>query len=441
MTEQRQGSASARFIERFLRQSRGRLTGLLLGQLDAFNRIATTFSAEASQRFCKSYVEGLRDVLPRGTPVIRLGERRFVVLLPCESVNAVMDTASQLAEDERAQMQVGSDTFIVDLTLGVAVFPTHADDGPSLFRRAELALAEARENESAFAMYTPDATRRQATLWKLESDLGHAVQRRELEVHFQPKIDLAERRVRGVEALARWRSPSGTFIPPHYFVPLAERSGTIVPLTWLVFERVRESLPVWAAHDEPLSIAVNIAPQVMLHADFFSRLRELADGLRAAGAGLVVELTEESLVSGDALSRACLERIRKLDIGLSIDDFGKGYSSLSYLKEIPATEVKIDRRFVSTVASNSKDRQVVSVVVELARAFEMSVVAEGVDSDYALATVASLGCDEAQGFYIARPMRAQLCGKWLRSPDPCTAQHGMSPVRARGEDRSRSARL
>lgn len=415
MAEQGQVGANVRFIDRFLRKSRGRLTGLLLGQLDAFNRIATTFGAEASSRFCTNYIEGLRAVLPGGTPIIRVGERRFVVLLASDSVNAVMDTAAQLAEDERAQMKVGSDTFIVDLTLGIAVFPTHADDGASLLRRAELAFAEARANESAFAMYTPDATRRQATLWKLESDLGNAVQRRELEVHFQPKIDLAERRVRGVEALARWRSASGTFIPPQHFVPLAERSGTIVPLTWLVFERVRESLPVWAAHGEPLSMAVNIAPQVMLHADFFPRLRELYEELSTAGVGLVVELTEESLVADDAVSRACLERVRNFGVGLSIDDFGKGYSSLSYLKEIPATEVKIDRRFVSTAASDVKDRHVVTVVVELARVFEMSVVAEGVDSDYALSTVASLGCDEAQGFYIARPMRAELAGKWLRS--------------------------
>lgn len=181
MAEQGQVGANVRFIDRFLRKSHGRLTGLLLGQLDAFNRIATTFGAEASSRFCTNYIEGLRAVLPGGTPIIRVGERRFVVLLASDSVNAVMDTAAQLAEDERAQMKVGSDTFIVDLTLGIAVFPTHADDGASLLRRAELAFAEARANESAFAMYTPDATRRQATLWKLESDLGNAVQRRELE--------------------------------------------------------------------------------------------------------------------------------------------------------------------------------------------------------------------------------------------------------------------
>ncbi len=414
MSEQGHSQASTRLIERYLRQSPGRLTGLLVGQLDAFNRIAATFGSDVSARFCSDYVEGLRGVLPRGAPIVRLSKRRFFVLLPIDSIGAVMVTAARLVEDERAHVNIAGDTFVVDLTLGVSVYPTHADDAASLIRRAELALTEARENELAVVMYSPDSTRRQAALWKLESDFERAVQRGELEVHFQPKIGLAEHRARGVEALARWRTRSGTFVSPQQFVPLAERSGAIVPMTWLIFDRVLESLPAWACHGDSLSIAVNVAPQVLTHPDFFARLGELREELEAAEVGLIVELTEESLVCGDAASTACLERVRKLGVGLSIDDFGKGYSSLAYLKEIPATEVKIDRRFVSTAATDEKDRQVVKVIVELARAFQMSVVAEGVDSDFALQTVTSLGCDAAQGFYIARPMRAELAAQWLR---------------------------
>lgn len=414
MPEQGRPNASARLIEQYLRRSPGRLTGLLLGQLDAFNRIATAFGPDASVRFCREYVDGLRSALPAGAPIVRLGNRRFIALLPADSVGAVMDKAAKLAEDDRAHVTIDGDTFVVDLTLGVAVYPTHADDAQSLFRRAELALTEAHGGELAFAMYTPDSTRRQVALWKLESDLERAVQRGELDVHFQPKIALANHRISGVEALARWKSPSGTYVPPQQFVPLAERSGAIAPLTWLVFQRVRESLPQWADQPRPMSIAVNVAPQLLHHSDFFPQLTALRDDLADAGIDLVVELTEESLVTGDPASSACLERIRKLGAGLSIDDFGKGYSSLAYLKEIPATEVKIDRRFVSTASLDEKDRQVVRVVVELARAFDMSVVAEGVDSDVALRTVASLGCDAAQGFFIARPMRAPVAAQWLR---------------------------
>jgi len=408
-------SQSTRFIEQYLHRSTCRLTGLLFGQLDAFNRIRTTFGAEASGRFCSEYVEGLRKSLPPGTPVIRLSDRQFVVLLGGDSVGGIVETAARLTEDNRAHVMIGRDRFVVDLTIGVAVYPTHADDAASLLRRAELALKEARENELAFALYSPDATRRQTALWKVESDFERAVQQGEIDVYFQPKIGLKERRVRGVEALARWRSPSGAFVPPHLFVPLAERSGSIVPMTWLVFERVAASVARWSGCGEKLSVAVNVAPQVLQRNEFFPRLGELHAAVRGAGAELVVELTEESLVTGDEVATASLERIRKLGVGLAIDDFGKGYSSLSYLKEIPATEVKIDRRFVSTAATDDKDKQVVRVIVELARAFEMSVVAEGVDSVQVLKTVAALRCDAAQGFFIAPPMRADLVMDWMRS--------------------------
>ncbi|HEX7081649.1 MAG TPA: GGDEF domain-containing phosphodiesterase [Gammaproteobacteria bacterium] len=412
MAAGRRASASTRFIDQFLQQASHRLIGLLLGQLDAFNRISATFGEDRSQRFCSDYVEGMKALLPPGAPIIRLSGRRFIVLLPLDSAGAVLDAAARLTEDDRARVQVGDDSFVVDLTLGVAVYPTHAEDAASLFRRAELALKEARENELGFAVYSPDSTRRQTALWKLESDFERAVQQGKLDVYFQPKIALGDRRVLGVEALARWRSPSGTFVPPQQFVPLAERSGSIVPMTWLVLDKVLETAATWSPF-APFSIAVNVAPQVLTHPDFFSRLQHSARSLEESGLGLTLELTEESLVSGDGASIPSLERVRKLGIGVAIDDFGKGYSSLSYLKEIPATEVKIDKRFVATAATDEKDRHIVRVIVELARAFGMTVVAEGVDSPYNLETVAELGCDAAQGFFIARPMRAGVTGDWI----------------------------
>jgi EAL domain-containing protein (putative c-di-GMP-specific phosphodiesterase class I) len=334
--------------------------------------------------------------------------------LALDSIAAVMDVAAQLTEDNETQVQVGGDTFLVDLTLGIAVHPTHADDAKSLFRRAELALEEARKNELAFDIYSPDTTQQHAALWKLESDLDRAIHSRALEVYFQPKLVLSEARIRGVEALARWRSSSGVFVSPQQFVPLAERSGSIVPLTWLVFDRVSDSMPLWRQMGGPFTIAVNIAPQVLKHGDFFPRLARLTQSMTAAGIGLTLELTEDSLVQSEDMAPV-LHRLRKLGIGIAIDDFGKGYSSLSYLKEIPATEVKIDKRFVAAVAVNEKDRQIVKVVNELARAFDMQVVAEGVDSEENLQAVVELGCDCAQGFYIARPMRGELINDWMHS--------------------------
>ncbi len=407
-------SASVRFIQQFLRQGQqGRLAGLLLGQLDAFNRIATTFGHEESDRFCNEYSERLRDILPPRTPIIRLSERRFAVLVDCDSMSAIMDAAVCLTEDNPPQIEVGGDTFLVDVTVGVAVFPSHADDAATLFRRAELALKEAREKELAFDIYRPDATQQQAALWKFESELQSAVQNNELEVYYQPKVEIDARRVCGVEALVRWRMQSGTFVPASDFIPLAERTGIIVGITWLVFDRIVAMLPEWGGLPTPFSIAVNVSPQILAHPEFTTRVKALKAALDECEFGLTIELTEDSLVQGDDSSIASIERLRKLGIDLAIDDFGKGYSSLTYLKQIPATEIKIDKRFIGTIAIDDTDKEIVKTVIALSHALGMKVVAEGVDSGEALATVAELGCETAQGFFIGRPMRGDLVAAWL----------------------------
>ena len=407
-------SASIRFVEQFLKQGQqGRLVGLLLGQLDAFNRIATTFGHDECETFCAAYAEKLRDTLAARTPIIRLSERRFAVLLDVDSMLAVMDAAIRLTEDHPPQLEVGGDAFLVDVTLGVAVYPSHADDAATLFRRAELALKEARENELSFDIYRPDATQQQAALWKFESELKNAVAQNELEVYFQPKVEIAARRVCGVEALVRWRTQSGRFVPASDFIPLAERSGVIVSITWFVFDRIAERLQEWAALPKPFSIAVNVSPQVLADREFVTRLKKLKSALDEWGFGLTIELTEDSLVQSDDSSLASIERVRKLGIDLAIDDFGKGYSSLSYLKQIPATEIKIDKRFIGTIALDEKDQQIVKTVIALAHALGMRVVAEGVDSAEGLAVVGELGCEMAQGFFIGRPMRGDLVPEWL----------------------------
>jgi len=403
-----------RFIEQFLRQGQqNRLAALLLGQLDAFNRITTTFGHQECETFCADYAERLREALPPRTPIIRLSERRFAVLLDCDSMSTVLDVAVKLTEDSPPQLAIGDDHFLVDVTLGVAVYPSHADDAATLFRRAELALKEAREKELAYEIYRPDATQQQAALWKVESDLQNAVQQRELEVYFQPKVELAAQRVMGVEALVRWRTRSGNFMPASEFIPLAERNGAIVPITWLVFDRIVERLADWSAIPGPFSVAVNVSPQILTHPEFAARVKELKAALDERRMGLTIELTEDSLVQGDESSLASIERLRKQGVDFAIDDFGKGYSSLTYLKQIPATEIKIDKRFIGTIAVDDTDKQIVKTVIALAHALGMRVVAEGVDSAEALAAVAELKCEMAQGFFIGRPMRGDLVAEWI----------------------------
>ena len=413
-------SPSVQFIERFLSRegSRSKLTGLLLGQLDANNRIGTTFGHEQSEAFCAEYASRLKEHLPAKAPFIRLSDRRFAILVRADAVSEIVDMASDLAEKRQPQLTVNDDKLVVDVTIGIAVYPDHADDATSLFRRAGLALSEARANELSHEVYRPDATSQQAALWKFESELEQAIEDRKLEVYYQPRFDLSKRRVSGCEALVRWRAKSGNMISPDSFIPVAERTGCMPQLTYLVFDKVAGHMASWDKVAEAFSVSINISPQVLEHAEFFPRLDKLKVDSLKYGFRLILELTEDSLVKGGNTLSDKLMQIRESGVELAIDDFGKGYSSLTYLKDIPATEVKIDKRFIGTIATDDKDQHIVKAVVSLANAFGMRVVAEGVDNDESLDVVRLLGCESAQGFHIARPMRGDLLLDWLAAYSP-----------------------
>jgi len=410
-----------RFVKRFLAQSGSdRLTGLLLGQLDAFNRISTTFGRERSEVFCEEFAQKLRTSLPPGTHLIRLSQRRFAVLLTMDSISKIVAVGAEMAEGRQPQLKVGEDTFLVDITIGIAVFPTHADDAESLFRRAELALKEARDNDMTFEIYRPDATQQQAALWKFESELDRAVKQGELETYYQPKLSISDNRIAGCEALVRWRAQSGRLISPGDFIPLAERTGSVVDITWIVFDQVAADAAAWGHLPKPFSVAVNISPQVIDDTNFVPRLKRLKGVLDEYEIDLTLEITEDSLVEGGESIPKKLQLIREQDVDLAIDDFGKGYSSLTYLKDIPATEIKVDKRFVGTISVDTKDQHIVKAIVELAHAFGMRVVAEGVDSQESLIKVAELGCEMIQGFFIARPMRGCSLIEWIENYSPKT---------------------
>jgi EAL domain-containing protein (putative c-di-GMP-specific phosphodiesterase class I)/GGDEF domain-containing protein len=407
---------SLRFIEDFLqRGSQSKLTALVLARLDAFNRIGAAFGDARAGKFVSDYAQQLREMLPPNTPVIRLSERRYAILLALDSMTSVIDVAANLAEDQPPQFQDGDDSLFVDLTLGVAVYPTHANSAKMLFRRAELALNEASSKDLNFEIYTPHATQRQVALWRFSSDLEKAIKQGGIEIYLQPKIRLSDGEIAGAEALIRWRQNTGVLILPGEFVPIAESSGAIVPLTWLVFDKVADVVSTWPEFAREFRIAVNVSARVIDHVDFGPRLDALVEKLSARNVGLVLELTEESLISESETALSRLKRIRRSGVGLSIDDFGKGYSSLSYLKNIPATEIKIDKSFVANALVNKKDRHIIKAAAELAGAFDMQVVAEGVDDVDTMRTLERLGCEFAQGFFIARPMRAELLLEWARA--------------------------
>jgi diguanylate cyclase (GGDEF)-like protein len=403
------------------------VVGLLLGELDTFNRITTTFGHEYARAFVASYLDALQGALPDGANLIRFSDRRFSVVVRKESLSDVVAVAEMVSEDQLPSMVIDGKRLHVDITVGVAMHPVHAEDGSNLLRRAELALGTAKQKELPFDIYRANATRKIQTLWKLESELEAAIENGELEVYFQPQVEIQSGEPVGLEALCRWRSDSG-MVQPDSFVPIAESTGVILPMTWLIFDKVAEAAQSWGRMAEPMSVSVNVTPQVMGDKSFYDRVASLRNKLSECNFTLTVEVTEDSLLQGGAELDKTLRRLRDEGVDIALDDFGKGYSSLSHLKNIPASEIKIDKQFVGTLFTDFSDRQIVKAVTELAHGLGMSIVAEGVDSVEALGVLADLGCERAQGFYLSRAMAPEQVLNWLnvfrqRPPAPWSRAH------------------
>lgn len=405
------------FLDRMMRKvPEGQVLGLFLMQVDQNSRIATSFGRKYTRRFCRMYASRLRKYLPKGAVVIEMPERRFGIALIRSSVPDVVDTGRALMDKVEPRLQIGSEKFSVDVRMGIALYPTHCDDGESLFRRGELALRQAQESQIPMEIYEPDASSFQKALWMFETELKQAINQGILEVYYQPKYEISERRVCGAEALVRWKTQQGRMMPAAEFVPAAERSGAIIPLTWLVFDQVMNSASKFEGLPRPFSISINVPPQALIEPQFFEKLTAVKIELARYDMSLVVELTEDGLMQTDSASIEVLERIRGLGVGLAIDDFGKGYSSLNYLRQIPASELKIDQEFVRSIALDEKDRHIVKTAIELAAAFSMDSVAEGVDNEEALQILEELGCKVIQGYFLARPMSMDALREWILGP-------------------------
>jgi len=402
------------FLDMCINSNSEEVIGLLLGQLDAFNRITTTFGHEFARSFVARYLEALQAALPEGANLIRFPDRRFAVVVRLQSLSDVMAVAELVAEEQAPEMIIEDEQLHVDVTVGVAMYPVHAEDGANLLRRAELALGTAKQKELAFDLYRANATHQVQTLWKLESELEAAIAKGELDVHFQPQVEIHSGEPVGMEALCRWRTTGG-MVQPDSFVPIAEQTGVILPMTWLIFDRVQEAARLWGRMSEPMSLAVNVTPQVMQDKEFYDRVAALRNSLSENNLTLIIEVTEDSLLQGKPKLDKTLRQLRDEGVDIALDDFGKGYSSLSHLKNIPASEIKIDKQFVGTLFTDLSDRQIVKAVIELAHGLGMSVVAEGVDSVEVLGVLGELGCDRAQGFYFARAMAAEHLPAWLKA--------------------------
>jgi EAL domain-containing protein (putative c-di-GMP-specific phosphodiesterase class I) len=294
------------------------------------------------------------------------------------------------------------------------MYPEDGGDADTLLRRADVAMYVAKQTRGGYAVYTPDQDHSSSERLSLVGALRRAIADDDLRLVYQPKVDCRTGAVAGVEALVRWTHPQYGPIPPDRFVPLAEQTGLIRPLTRWVLNAAVSQARQW--HDEGLmlSMAVNLSAHDLQDTELPRRVAGLLERWQVGAEWLKLELTESALMADPARALQVLTELCDLGVRIAIDDFGTGYSSLGYLKRLPAHEIKIDRSFVADMAAEERDQAIVRSTIDLGHNLGLAAVAEGVEDRQTLELLRGLGCDLAQGFYLSRPLPAERVAAWCR---------------------------
>jgi diguanylate cyclase (GGDEF)-like protein len=376
----------------------------------------------------------LRDIAPAGALVGRLGGNEYVVTLALPSAEAAGELAETLREHLRRRLNIGSLTMDVDVAVGVAVHPDDGAEPATLLQRADVAAHAAKALTSGVRVFHASLESRAAQRLGLAADLRQALDDGQLEVYYQPKVAIADRRLVGVECLARWEHPTQGAVAPEDFVAVAEHTGVLTQLTQVVLANGLRRARQWADAGQPLPVAVNLSPRTLLDPAFPALVADLLAEHRVAPELLTFEVTERGVLDDIDRPLPVLRQLAEAGIRLAVDDFGTGYASLSYLRRVPVTEVKIDKSFVQGMATDADDLAIVRAVVDLARHFNLDVVAEGVESELTLELLESINCGVGQGFLFSRPLPYERLEAWFaaRTEAEPAAAGGARKLRAVG---------
>ncbi len=387
---------------------------LLIIDLDHFKEVNDTLGHHNGDIILKLSAERMATVLRSSDTVARLGGDEFAVLLP----GTDQQHAEQIAEKLRAVLELPCEleghTFYVGASVGIAMYPEHGEDDVRLMQHADVAMYAAKRAKSGHAVYQETQDSSNLAQLSLMNELRAAIDNEELLLCYQPVIDLKSGRVNGVEALVRWQHPTKGLLYPDDFIPVAEQTGLIGPLTLWVFEHAMLQSSEWVALGLELRVSVNLSARNLHDAKFPRQLTELigAGGIRADD--LRLEITESAIIADRQYTSTILNNLGAMGVHISIDDFGTGYSSLVYLKQLPVDEIKVDRSFVTHMLQDESDEVIVRSTIELAHNIGMTVVAEGVEGKEVYDRLVELGCDAAQGFYMGKPVPPAAFLRWLR---------------------------
>ena len=394
----------------------GRCVAVLLIDLDGFREVNDTLGHHNGDWLLQKVATRLQDTLHPDDVVARLGGDEFAVCLP--SLDGPED-AMRIAHDMLTRLEqvliVDGIAVEVRASIGIATSPTHGQDSNLLMQRADVAMYVAKDGHSGYEMYAVEKDRYSERRLSLAAELRHAIDAGEIAVYYQPKARLSDGSICGAEALARWNHSQRGPVRPDEFIPIAEQTGLVKPLTLYVIDRVLRQVAEWKDKGLDISVAVNLSARSLLDLELPDQVLQLLERWSVAPDRLVLEITESFIMSDPLRAKAVVDRLSEIGVVLAIDDFGTGYSSLAYLKRLPIKELKVDRSFISEMLTDENDAVIVRSTIELGHNLGLSVVAEGVESFDQWTELASLGCDIAQGYFLSPAIPADELKAWVQT--------------------------
>ncbi len=405
----------------------GRPLGLLFLDLDGFKDINDSLGHATGDRLLQSVADRLRGLVREGDTVARLGGDEFVVMLVnLAQPEAAVDVARAIAQALARPHGVDEHTLHVTASIGVAAFPADGDSAGALLKHADAAMYRAKaQGRNAVQCYTHEMSVHARQRMELQGALREAIERGQFELHYQPQLELASGRLRGVEALIRWQHPQLGLVSPDRFIPLAEENGLIAPLGEWVLRSAGRQLQRWrAAGHTALTLSVNLSARQVEAPALPCLVQQVLDDCQLPAPCLELEITETALLHNADPVRATLQALKDLGVALALDDFGTGYSSLSHLRRFPIDTIKIDKSFTAEIGASADTATIIRAIVALARSLGVETVAEGVETAAQLRFLSMLGCHHAQGYHLGRPVPAAAIDTLLALPPTAWLEPG-----------------
>ncbi|MFP5254216.1 MAG: putative bifunctional diguanylate cyclase/phosphodiesterase, partial [Acidimicrobiia bacterium] len=405
--------------------------GLLFISLDTFKEVNDTLGTATADKLLVEVRQRLQPMLPATATLARFAGDQFAVLVNgVGEPDAVLELAESIHREFDTPFTADAVSLALGASLGVAFYPEHAASADLLLQRADAAGYMARQEGSGIEVYAPESDPYAPRRLALAADLREALAQGEVDVYYQPKVSLAEGMVVGAEALVRWTHPRLGPLSPDQFIPAAEHTGVIRALTLYVVEHGLRQCRSWRDEGLDLTISVNLSARNLFDSHLVEDIGRAIEEAGVPPSSVTLELTESTVMGSSRRSMDVLEGLHDLGVGISVDDFGTGYSSLAHLRQLPVTELKVDKSFVQTMTTDEHDAVIVRALVDLGRSLGLHTVAEGVESSDAWDLLKEMGCEEAQGYLMSRPLPPDQLHRWFERQDvrPLARPAGVVPI-------------